>query len=129
MAMAEAHMEGRVAKLEQQVDGLSIAVNTMSGRIDKMSDALTKLTSMIEGNKPVSYTGMLTTVIATATFVSMVVGAIFFLVDARVGSATTRANTFVSAMEDNGKLYVSMEKLNMRLDRLETAIKWKPSFE
>lgn len=120
-------MENRIQRLEQNVDNLSTAVNKISNRMDQIVDVIGNLKTAIESNKPLSYTSILTTAIGTAVIVSMVVGAIFFLVDARVGSATTRANSFVSDMTDKGSLYVQMDRLAYRLERVESAIRWQPT--
>lgn len=127
--MAEQHMESRITRLEHGFDELNSAVKTMSTRMDKVVESIGTLKTAIENNKPQSYTTLLATAIGTATLVSMIVGAIFFLVDARVGSATTRANAFVESMTQDGRIYVDLDRIKRRIDRLETAVSWVPKLE
>lgn len=119
-------MESRIQRLETNVDNLSTAVGSMSQKMEKVVDTINVLKTAIETNKPVSYTSILTTAISTAILVSMCVSAIWFLVDTRVGAATTRSNTFVSEMTDKGNLYVQMDRLSTRIERMEGAIQWRP---
>jgi hypothetical protein len=119
-------MESRISRLEHGFDDLNAQMKTMSGRMDRVVDAIGTLKSAIEANKPTSYTTLLSTAIGTSVLVSMIVAAIFFLVDARVGSATIRANDYVNSMTNEGKIYVNLERIRIRLDRLESAIRWTP---
>lgn len=119
-------MEGRITRLEHGFDELNSAMKTMSGRLDKVVDSIGTLKTTIETNKPVSYVSMLATAIGTATLVSMIAASIFFLIDARVGSATTRANAFVETMTNRGNLFVKLSALDERMRRIESAIEWTP---
>lgn len=125
--MSEAHMESRIQRLETNVDNLSTAVGSMSQKMEKVVDSISVLKTAIETNKPISYTSIVTTAISTAILVSMCVSAIWFLVDTRVGAATTRSNVFVSEMTDKGNLYVQMDRLSTRIERMESAIRWHPT--
>lgn len=128
-------MEGRIQILEENYSSLSRNVSTLTTdvatigtAVKEMSAVLGKLQTFVEANKPISYLTILSTVIGTATVVGMIASAIFFLIDARVGSATLNSNRFVSQMTDEGRIYVAMERLNLRIERLEAAIKWQPVF-
>jgi tetrahydromethanopterin S-methyltransferase subunit B len=126
MAAGADQMESRVVKLEQQVEGLSVSVNDMSNRLDKLSDTLSGLVTAIERNKPISYTSMLATIIGTGTVITMIVASISFFIDARVGYATQRSDQFVTELTSGGKIYVFMNNVNNRLAKLEGAIRWAP---
>jgi len=130
-----AYVEERVTRLEENVTSLtrdvaelSTNVRSMSGVLSKVADSVDSLRLASERNKPLSYGGILTAVIGTGTIFAMVTSGISFLIDARVGAATQRSNTFVQEMTDGGKVYVQLEGLRLRLSRIEEAISWKPQF-
>lgn len=128
-------MENRISRLEENftalsrdVSSLSADVKTIGGIITKIADNLDVLKLSSERNKPLSYGAILTSVIGTGTIFAMVTSGISFLIDARVGSATQRSNTFVSEMTDGGRIFVQLERLGMRVERIEQAIQWSPRF-
>ena len=118
-------METRVTRLEDGFSELTNAVRAISSKMDKVGESITALATQVQANKPLSYNVVVTTTISTFVLASMVAGLIFFLVDARVGSATVRSNAFVEQMTEGGHLYVRLSGIDDRIKRLEGAIQWR----
>lgn len=123
-----AHIEKRIDGLENQFRNMTEAVFS---KMDNLAGSVNALAIKVETTKPDQGPSMLQ-IIGAAAALCVVIGAvgalIFFLIDARVGTATITANRFVGEMTGDGRIYVQMAEQAARLKRIEDAMNWKASF-
>ena len=120
-----AEQQQRLGALERDVDVLKNDMHDVKQSLTTIVGSLRDVNnSLIEmrATRPLSMRDNLITGSIMAGFVSAVITAIFFLVDARVGAQTEKAVAFAAEQQHEGKIY----RLYERVAHIERAISWQP---
>jgi hypothetical protein len=129
-------VESRVQTVEQRLNGVEHSVESLSRDVRALAGGFTEFQGEFKAfiveqkaTKPAPIKDLLYLAIAIGTIISMVITALWFFVDVRVGFATVRTNSFVEEMTHNGKIFVDIHDLNTRLSRIESHVHWKVDVE
>lgn len=134
--MAEAkehvHMESRIKTVESRLDnvetsvnGLSKDVRLLSKEFGSFSGDLRSFMAEQKARKPNSWKETISIATSIGTLTIMVIGALYFFIDVKTKDAVTRANLFLEKMTDDGKLFVRLDRIENRLDRIEGTFTWE----
>jgi hypothetical protein len=122
-------MENRIGALERDINVLSHNQKVLSESFhsleremkegisslrDGIGVALSKMDQHIvaeQARKPMPYRDMVSMATSMGTLIIMLSGAIFFLIEARVSAAVTESSAFVREWKQDGRLYVTLSKL------------------
>jgi hypothetical protein len=116
-------MHDRLTVLEQNHKNVLSRIDNVENSVAHLSEKIDQVLSFVQEARvrqlPPLNTIIITTV-ATFTLVSMIIGALWFIIDARVGVGVQRANAFTSQLADGpNNIYVQMHDHDSRIRLLE----------
>jgi len=115
-------VQERIIRLEGHYTQLADRMSSVEVKMDKVLGIL----SDQKANQLPPMQTILTTAAVVAALVGSIIGGFFFLVDARVGTAVSTSNAFVSQMTDHGGVWVKFAILEGRLSAIEKAATQPP---
>ena len=118
-------VESRLDNVETSVNGLSRDVRTLSKEFGSFTGDLKTFMAEQKAHKPQSWKETISLVTSIGILVTMVIGALYFFIDVKTKDAVTRANLFLEKMTDDGKLFVRLDRIENRLDRIESTFSWE----
>jgi tetrahydromethanopterin S-methyltransferase subunit G len=126
------HMENRIKTVESRLDNVETSVNGLSRDVRTLSKEFGSFTGDLKtfmaeqkAHKPHSWKETLGLATQVGILVTMVIGALYFFIDVKTKDAVTRANLFLEKMTDDGKLFVRLDRIENRLDRIEGTFTWE----
>jgi hypothetical protein len=131
-AKENGHMENRIKTVEDRLDnvetsvnGLSESVRTLSKEFGSFSGDLRSFMAEQKAHKPFSWKETISVATSVGILITMIVGGLYFFIDVKTKDAVTRANLFLEKMTDDGRLFVRLDRIENRLDRIESTFTWE----
>jgi len=127
-----AHMENRIKTVESRLDNVETSVNGLSRDVRTLSKEFGSFTGDLKtfmaeqkARKPTSWKETIGLATQIGILITMIVGGLYFFIDVKTKDAVTRANLFLEKMTDDGKLFVRLDRIENRLDRIEGTFSWE----
>lgn len=102
-------------EMKEGISSLKDGINSAMSRFDKHIVAE-------QARKPMPYRDMVSMATSVGTLVIMLSGAIFFLVRSQVSAAVDESSAFVQEWKREGRLYVTLSKLQDDLSHLSLRV-------
>jgi hypothetical protein len=108
-------MEQRIIRLEEHYSALGEKISGLENKMDRVLDAL----SEHQARELPPIQTILSTIAISVAILTAVIGALYWLIDTRVGYAVAESNKFTHEMTDNGRFYVWKSRVDRDIEDLK----------